>query len=56
VREAAEFGEKTGDDCMITRNQALARTAEALAWASGQDNGFAEVLAEYRAIDTGGAQ
>jgi len=41
---------------MITRNQALARTAEALAWASGQDNGFAEVLAEYRAIDTGGAQ
>jgi len=56
VREAAEFGEKTGDDCMITRNQALARTAEALAWASGQDNGFAEMLAECRAIDTGGAQ
>jgi hypothetical protein len=54
VREAAEFGEKTGDDCMITRNQALARTAVALAWASGQDNGFIEVLEACRAIEVDG--
>jgi Leu/Phe-tRNA-protein transferase len=51
LREAAAVGELLGDDTTITRARAMAKTAEALAWASGVDNEFVEVLQACREID-----
>ena len=56
TREVAAFGERRCDDTSLPKWLAMAKVAAALAWAAGQDNEFAEVLAECRAIDTGGAQ
>jgi hypothetical protein len=46
MRDAAAFGEGVLDrELTLSRPQGMHKVAEALEWAAGADNGFAEALA-----------